>query len=127
MSNTGTVLDFVAAWSRNDVDELMGFIAADCVYHNIPMDPVVGADAIRESLQGFAGMSEEVEWVVHQVAENEHGVVLTERTDRFKVAGKWIEVPVMGTFELDAGKITGWRDYFDLAQFTSQMPGAGSD
>ena len=31
-------------------------------------------------------------------------------------------LPVMGTFEIDAqGKISAWRDYFDLAQFTKQM------
>jgi len=29
---------------------------------------------------------------------------------------------VMGTFEVNAaGKITAWRDYFDMAQFMKQM------
>ena len=28
----------------------------------------------------------------------------------------------MGTFEVDDGKITAWRDYFDMNQFMSQMP-----
>jgi limonene-1,2-epoxide hydrolase len=31
----------------------------------------------------------------------------------------------MGTFELAGGKISAWRDYFDLAQFQKQLP-AGS-
>jgi limonene-1,2-epoxide hydrolase len=30
----------------------------------------------------------------------------------------------MGAFELEDGKIRAWRDYFDLAQFTKQMPGS---
>ena len=64
--------------------------------------------------------------VLHQIAENDHGVVLTERTDRFKVGGKWVELPVMGTFELRDGLITAWRDYFDMQQFTKQLPAAGS-
>ena len=35
---------------------------------------------------------------------------------------KTIELPVMGTFEVTAdGKISAWRDYFDLNQFMSQM------
>ena len=49
-------------------------------------------------------------------------MVLTERIDRFTINGKQIALPVMGTFEIDAqGKISAWRDYFDLAQFTEQM------
>jgi limonene-1,2-epoxide hydrolase len=28
---------------------------------------------------------------------------------------------VMGTFEVSDGKITAWRDYFDLNQFTSHI------
>lgn len=124
--NTKRVTEFVAAWRRNDVDELMTFIAPDCLYHNIPMEPVKGSAAIRVALSGFATMASEAEWVLHQIAENDHGVVLTERTDRFKIGGKWVELPVMGIFELRDGLITAWRDYFDLHQFTKQLPGAGA-
>jgi limonene-1,2-epoxide hydrolase len=35
--------------------------------------------------------------------------------------GKDVAVPVMGTFEISDGKISAWRDYFDLATFASQM------
>jgi limonene-1,2-epoxide hydrolase len=120
--NTRRVRDFIAAWRRNRLDELIGFIAPDCVYHNIPLQPVKGIAAIRTALESFSSLASEVEWVLHQIAESEHGVVLTERTDRFKIAGKWVELPVMGTFELRDGLITAWRDYFDLQQFTKQLP-----
>lgn len=125
-ANTKRVRDFVAAWSRNDLEELMGYFAADAVYHNIPVDPVKGLDAIRKTLHGFSSMAAEVEWVLHQIGESESGVVFTERTDRFKIAGKWVELPVMGAFELRDGQITAWRDYFDMQQFTKQVPGAGA-
>jgi limonene-1,2-epoxide hydrolase len=124
--NMQRVRDFVAAWSRNDLNELMTYFAPDCVYHNIPVEPVKGLDAIRKTLQGFAGMASEIEWVLHQIAENPAGVVFTERTDRFKIAGKWVELPVMGAFELRDGQLTAWRDYFDMQQFTRQLPGGGS-
>ncbi len=120
--NTDLILEFIHAWSRNDTDELMDYFAADCIYHNIPIEAVTGTEAIRTTIEGFAGMAQEIEWVVHQIAENEAGVVLTERTDRFHVGGKWVELPVMGTFEVHDGKITAWRDYFDMNQFTQQMP-----
>jgi limonene-1,2-epoxide hydrolase len=48
-------------------------------------------------------------------------VVMTERVDVFKLPDKAIELRVMGTFEVRDGKITAWRDYFDMNQFTSQM------
>jgi len=124
--NIEVVRRFIEAWSRNDLDELMSFFAPDCVYHNIPLAPVRGLDATRATLKGFASMATRIEWVLHQIAETATGVVLTERTDRFEMGGRWVELPVMGSFELAGGKISAWRDYFDLAQFQRQLPGAGS-
>jgi len=123
-SNLETVRSFIAAWRRNDLDEIMSFFAEDCVYHNMPIEPARGREATRVMLKGFSSMATEVEWVLHQIAENAAGVVLTERTDRFQIGGRWVELPVMGSFELRGGKITAWRDYFDLAQFQRQLPGA---
>jgi limonene-1,2-epoxide hydrolase len=120
---TATVRRFIDAWKTRDLDRILGFFTDDCVYHNMPLDPVTGPDAIRGVLQSFAGLSTGIEWELHQIAETEGGVVLTERTDRFEIGGKWVALPVMGAFELRDGKICAWRDYFDLAQFTRQMPG----
>jgi limonene-1,2-epoxide hydrolase len=46
---------------------------------------------------------------------------MTERTDRFLINGQELALPVMGAFEIKDGKIAKWRDYFDLAQFQTQM------
>jgi limonene-1,2-epoxide hydrolase len=101
----------------------MSFFAADCVYHNMPIEPARGIEATRAMIQGFSSLATKVDWVLHQIAESEAGVVLTERTDRFEIGGRWVELPVMGSFELRGGKISAWRDYFDLAQFQRQLPG----
>ncbi len=121
-ANIERVRAFIDAWSRNDLEEIMAFFAPDCVYHNIPVAPVQGTEAIRAVIQGFAGMASEIEWVTHQIAEGPGGVVLTERTDRFRIAERWVELPVMGAFELRDGLIRAWRDYFDMAQFQRQLP-----
>ena len=123
MSNSQIIVDFIAAWNAKDIERVMGFFTADCVYHNMPVDPVQGSEAIRGVIDGFTGMASEIEWELHQVAENEAGVVLTERTDKFLIGDKWVALPVMGSFTLEKGKISAWRDYFDMNQFTSQMPG----
>ena len=40
-------------------------------------------------------MATNIEWIVHQIAENEDGV-LTERTDRFEINGQWMSILVGG-------------------------------
>jgi limonene-1,2-epoxide hydrolase len=120
--NQKIVLDFIGACNANDVDRILGFLHPECVYHNVPLAPVQGTEAIRGVLQGFLGMASEVDWVVHQIAESDEGCVLTERTDRFVMGEKRVELPVMGAFEIRGGKITAWRDYFDLEQFQRQLP-----
>ena len=120
--NLERVRAFITAWKRNDLEEIMGFFAEDCVYHNIPLEPARGKEATRAVLKSFSSLASRVEWVLHQIAESQQGVVLTERTDRFEIGGRWVELPVMGSFELAGGRITAWRDYFDLAQFQRQLP-----
>lgn len=123
--NTELIDRFVGAWKRMKVDEIMSFFSDDAVYINIPMDPPnEGKEAIRKTIEGFIGMAQAIDFVVHHTAENPAGgIVMNERTDRFQVGGKWIEARVMGVFEIRGGKIKAWRDYFDLAEFQSQMSG----
>jgi limonene-1,2-epoxide hydrolase len=121
--NEELVRSFIAAFNANDLARIMAFFADDAVYHNIPVQPVKGTAAIRAVLQGFLGMASEVDWVVHHLAETQDGVVLTERTDRFLVRGKWIALPVMGAFAVRDGRIAEWRDYFDMKQFQDQIAG----
>jgi limonene-1,2-epoxide hydrolase len=114
---------FIGAFNANDLERILGFFSDDAVYHNIPVPPVKGTAAIRGVIQGFLGMATQVDWIVHHLAETGDGVVLTERTDRFLIRGKWVELPVMGAFQVRQGRIAEWRDYFDMKQFQSQLPG----
>ena len=119
---TAIVRDFIAAWSDFDLDKIMAFFTPDCVYHNMPLEPLQGTEAIRKVIESFAGMASKIDWVLHHIAESPDGVVTTERTDRFLIGERWVELPVMGAFELADGKIRAWRDYFDMAQFQNQLP-----
>lgn len=103
------------------VDEIVGRFTPDAVYHNMPIDPVVGHDGIRGMLAMFLAPGASIEFrIVHIVAEGD--VVLTERVDVFRMGDTTIELPVMGTFEVRDGLIAAWRDYFDLNQYMSQLP-----
>ena len=112
---------FCAQWETGDVDALLDYFADDAVYHNIPIDPVEGKDAIRATIQMFTTGVERVEFRVRN-AVGDGDVVLTERVDVFVLPTATIELPVMGTFEVRDGKITAWRDYFDLNQYMQQLP-----
>lgn len=112
---------FCATWGDGDLDDLIAFFAADAVYHNIPIAPIQGTEAIRTAIEGFTGGVDSIEFRVDAIAAD-GATVLTERVDIFTFPNGRIELPVMGTFEVHDGKITAWRDYFDMNQFMSQMP-----
>tara|TARA_R110000787_G_scaffold3020_8_gene12004 strand:+ start:27650 stop:28048 length:399 start_codon:yes stop_codon:yes gene_type:complete len=114
------VLDFIDAWNRLDYDAIYAAMADDIFYHNIPMEPCVGIDAVKAFFDGSGMGSDGAEWIVHHIVA-EGDTVLTERTDKFRINGRWIAIRVMGTFEMHDGKIAKWRDYFDLAEFQNQM------
>jgi len=114
------VKGLIEAFNANDLERVMAFFTPDCVYHNMPMSPVKGTDSIRGVLKGFLGMATEVKWTTHQIAQAGN-TVLTERTDGFRIGGRWIELPVMGAFEFENAKIRAWRDYFDLQTWTKQL------
>jgi limonene-1,2-epoxide hydrolase len=116
------VRQFCDAWgSPDEIDAALDLLSDDCFYHNIPLDPVEGLDNIRATVQGFSAGVEKVEFETLHIAANGN-VVLTERIDSFFFPGNTIALPVSGTFEVnDEGKITHWRDYFDMNQFVSQM------
>ena len=120
--NQQIVLNFIQAVNEHDMNKALAFLDADCFYHNIPMEPVTGTEAIKGVLDPMLDVSSKVDWNVHNIAETETGSVLTERTDWFLIKEKWVEVPVMGTFEIHDGKITAWRDYFDVNQVINQWP-----
>ena len=115
------VRELCDSWAKGDLDTLMEFFTDDAVYHNIPVAPVSGKEAIRQTIAGFTAGVESVEFrVLNMVADG--NVVLTERVDAFVTPTVTIELPVMGTFEVADSKIAAWRDYFDLNQFMSQLP-----
>jgi len=121
MDPARTVRDFCEAFARQDLEELLGYFAEGAVYHNIPLAPAEGRAAIETTLKQFLDPEGEAEFVIRHLAVSGN-VVLTERVDRLTLQGKRVEIPVMGTFELDdQGRITAWRDYFDMAMLTKQL------
>ncbi len=118
--NEGIIRDFIAAWSRLDADELVGYFTDDGVYHNMPAQPVQGRENLRKFIKGFLSSWSKTEWDVLNVVAN-GDVVFAERLDRTVARGKPVNLPCCGVFEMRNGKIAVWRDYFDMATFTRAL------
>jgi len=114
---------FCDEWSKGpNVDAIVDYFTDDAVYHNIPVEPCVGREAIKGMIAMFTTGVEKMEFRVRNISAS-GDVVLTERVDVFVLPHTTIELPVMGTFEVRDGKIAAWRDYFDLNQYMSQLQG----
>ena len=121
MTPESVVRAFCHAVERRDVAILVEFFTADAVYHNIPLAPLTGREAIAETLGQFIAPASKVEFEIRGLAA-QGATVFTERVDRFEIGGKLVALPVMGAFEVTPdGKISAWRDYFDMQQFTRQL------
>ena len=122
MSAATVVDEFIAAICAPDLEAALGLVTDDVVYDNVPIGSVEGPAGIRQVLGGFLASATGIDWVVHrQVADG--GTVMNERTDRFEMGGSWHELPVMGVFEVVDGRITLWRDYFDMAPLQALLGG----
>lgn len=118
--NDAIVTAFCEAWSRGDVDAIMDAFTDDAVYHNIPLAPIHGREAIDGFVRPFLTAGSITFETLHQVCNGD--VVMNERIDTITQPSPdgdtTTALPVMGVFELRDGKIAGWRDYFDLKMFT---------
>lgn len=111
------VVEFLESWRSRDIDLIMGYLAEDAVYHNVPVAPLQGTEAIRGIFTALLDVFGDVALEIVNIAARP-GLVITERIDRFRMAnGRTVTVPVCGVFELRGGRITRFSDYFDLAGF----------
>jgi limonene-1,2-epoxide hydrolase len=97
------------------------YFTPSTVYENVGMSVTTGADGAlewMEKAEAAAGVPADITFRADIIAIAERGnTVLTERIDHIiDGTGAILEdVRVMGVFEVEAGRITAWRDYFDTA------------
>lgn len=102
----------LAAWGRNDVDEVMSHFADDAEFDIGPSYPrLTGRNAIGKLMSAFFGRGTCVELEIRHLAAD-GDVVLMERHDHWILDGKKTTWPVMGAYEVRDRKITAWREYF---------------
>ena len=117
--NAAAAVRVCEEWPRLALEDWRALFAAKAVYRNIPMPgDTIGPDAIYAFLRGAIAVYD-VKCDTLSVVADERRVAV-ERLEHFsqRDGKRAFDLPVLGVFELENGKITAWRDYFDLKTFT---------
>ncbi len=127
MTPLETVNEFIRRIVALDLDAVCDMVTDDVEYDNVPMGKNHGPEALRAVLGGMTGGKvSDLDFIVHREAATGN-VVMNERTDRFVIGDQSFDILVCGVFEVtDDGKISLWRDYFDMAvvnDFVAAMAG----
>lgn len=107
------VEQFLKAFEAMDFDAALELLGDEVEYTNVPIGTVTGHAGVRQVLEPFFAPIHENVFDILRKAET-GPVVFLERLDRHRLDHGWRDLPVNSVFEVHGGKVTVWRDYFDL-------------
>ena len=111
---------FLYALRDKDLETAGALLDDNLVYENVGLPTIRGR---RRTMKLFAGMQKPsmgFDVKFHRVAADGN-TVLTERTDALIFGRVRLNFWVCGVFEVREGRITLWRDYFDLFDMTKAL------
>ena len=114
-----TIENFLTAMQNHDIDSAGAALDENLAYQNVGFPTIRGrarAMKLFRSMQGRVGF----EVKIHRIAVN-GSTVLTERTDALVFGRVRLQFWVCGVFEVTDGRITLWRDYFDMGMLQAQL------
>jgi len=119
VDNAHTVEVFLSALQDEDYDGAAAVLDQNVTYQNVGYPTIRGRARTVNLFRGLQGrMGFEVK--IHRIAVNGSSV-LTERTDALVFGPVRIQLWACGIFEVSNGRITLWRDYFDLWNVTKGL------
>lgn len=110
-SSLVTVQSFLDALGSGALDTATDLLTDDIAWHNTSLPTVRGRKRVAGMLHGMARPWVDFDVVTHHIA-TDGDVVLTERTDIFRLGPVDIGFWVCGTFHLRDGRIAVWDDHF---------------
>ena len=112
-ANAAAVEKFLYALRDKDFDTLQTLVADDIVYENYGYTRLRGAKRLIALFRKMQRPSMGFDVKLHRnIAEGDN--VLNERTDALIFGRVQMVFAVCGVFEVHDGRITLWRDYFDM-------------
>jgi limonene-1,2-epoxide hydrolase len=119
------VLGLWRSLSGRDWDAVKTFLSADCVYVDMPVGPTLAArgpdDIVRRLMVGLEPLAG---------YENHDGVLVSNGSDvmyehsetwRWK-SGETAVLQFVSVHRVEDGKVTLWKDYWDMGSMTAQAP-----
>ena len=119
VDNAHTVEVMLRSLQAQDIEGVGTVLDEDLVYQNVGFPTIRGRARAMRLFRGMEGrLGFEVK--IHRIAVNGSSV-LTERTDVLVVGPLRLQFWVCGVFEVHKGRITLWRDYFDIWDMTKAV------
>ena len=126
MNNVEILANLYEAFGRGDIETVLGGMDPEIRWHVAEGHPylpsgeaLVGPEAILNNL--FVRIGEEwEEFVTHTNAFHDAGdVVVVEGryTGKYKPTGKSLDAQVCHVWKVEDGKVTGFQQYVDTAQY----------
>ena len=110
---TDVVQNFLRLLAAGDIDAAMELVDPDIAYINVSLPALHGRDRVRRAMEfAFGPKQAGFEVYFHSVSAD-GGHVLTERTDVLCFGPVRVQIWVVGRFDVEGGRITMWKDYFD--------------
>ena len=119
IDNAHTVEVLLSALQAQDIDGAGAVLDENLVYENVGFPTIRGRTRAMKLFRGMQGRAR-FEVKTHRIAVN-GSTVLTERTDALVFGPVRLQFWVCGVFEVRDGRITLWRDYFDMFDFTKAI------
>lgn len=119
IDNAHTVEVLLAALQDQDIDGAGAVLDENLVYQNVGLPTIRGRSRAMKLFRGMEGRAR-FEVKTHRIAVNGSSV-LTERTDVLVFGPVRLQFWVCGIFEVRDGRITLWRDYFDVFDFSKAI------
>ena len=119
IDNAHTVEVLLSALQAQDIDGAGAVLDENLVYENVGFPTIRGRARAMKLFRGMEGRAR-FEVKTHRIAVN-GSTVLTERTDALVFGPVRLQFWVCGVFEVRDGRITLWRDYFDMFDFTKAI------
>jgi limonene-1,2-epoxide hydrolase len=111
------VQTFLYALRDRDFEAVEAALSEDAVYQNVGYSNMRGGQYVAKMMRRWLELpGARFDVKCHRVA-TEGASVLTERTDVLAFGHFEMHVWICGVFEVREGRITLWRDYFDLYDF----------
>jgi limonene-1,2-epoxide hydrolase len=119
------VLGLWQALSRRDWDAVKTFLSADCVYVDMPVGPALAArgpdDVVKRlkvGLEPLAGYQNHDGMLVSNGSD-----VMYEHSETWRWnTGETAVLQFVSVHRVDEGKVTLWKDYWDMCSMTAQAP-----